>query len=62
MKLLVKIEESEWAVGGHVLIVSDEQGNYLPNQANAELRCDAGEPATLIVTFHVDGDHVRLAK
>lgn len=59
-KLVIKTSDAPNIPGGKALMLYDQDGCLIPNQAAIVHRNAVGELAEVTVTFYVDGDNVRL--
>lgn len=61
MKLTVQVVDDPYTPEGKQLLLCDEAGEPLPGQLGVRFENRMNEPATLDVTFLVDGTLVALA-
>ncbi len=59
--MIVRIIHDVSVVGGRAVLLCDDAGAPLPMQGRVVLDQSVAEETTITVTFHVDGDLVRIA-
>jgi hypothetical protein len=59
--MIIKIDEASAMVGGRAVLLCDDDGVPLPMQYRVVLDQAVGEASSITVSFHIDGDKVRVA-